>query len=127
MFAITHPIFFAGYRLNAKIIYCTPIIIEYFVALVDTINVNIKNKIHYHFNNLELGNLYTIEATNELHNKKFRLKKLFEEKGKEAVQAYLHDEYISYRNNDKNSWQTALFRVLSEDEKFYNNVLYWLK
>lgn len=112
--------------LKAKFIYTKPIVIEYFVECNNNIESNTMKRILYHFRKLNLRHLYSTEATNELNNKKYRLKELFKSKGGCAVKEYLYEEYQTYNNNNLNSWQTALFKLLSEEEKFYNKLLEWL-
>lgn len=112
--------------LKAKVFYKKPLVVEFYIERNDEIETETMNRICYHFSKLNLRLLYSIEAINELNNKTFRLENLFKEQGNESVRKYLYDEYLSYRNNNLNSWQTALFKILSEDENFYSNILKWL-
>lgn len=112
--------------LKAKVIYTSPLIIEFYVACDYSIEPNMRKRINYHFNKLNLKNLYTAEATNELNNKKHRLVQLFNDRGGLSVKNYLSEEFESYKKNNINSWQTAMFCILSHDEKFYMDITNWL-
>lgn len=112
--------------LHAKVIYISPLILEFYVSCDKSIAENMGNRIAYHFENLKLKALYTTEAINELNNRKYRLIHLFNAKNGISVKEYLFDEFKSYEMNNINSWQTAMFRALSEEERFYMHVTNWI-
>jgi hypothetical protein len=73
---------------------------------------------HHHFGLFKLERLYATQAAVELVNMEHRLARLLAVGGPDAVRDHLREEALSRRNAHMNSWQTALYQVLSEDEEF---------
>ncbi len=56
--------------------------------------------------------MYTSNAAEELSNISYRLSKLYTTGRKESVIDYLKEEFESRYVNNKNSWQTAMYKTL---------------
>jgi len=80
----------------------------------------IEKRLQKHFDLFELDKLYTSNAAEELANIQLRLNKLYESGGYTNVKEYLKEEFDSRYANNKNSWQTAMYKTLSESEWFCN-------
>jgi len=77
-----------------------------------------RERARNHFRIFKLNALYTIQAADELVNIRTRLSKLHTAGGKAAVQSHLQEEALSRRSNHLNSWQTAFYAALAQDEQF---------
>lgn len=77
-------------------------------------------RIRKHFEVLHLGKLYSIQAANELTNISRYLKQLFIKAGANAVKQHLDLMYDSYKSNNTNSWQTAMYFGLCNSPWFIN-------
>jgi len=77
-----------------------------------------RERARNHFRIFRLNALYTTQAAEELVNIRTRLSTLHGVGGKEAVQSHLQEEAVSRRSNHLNSWQTALYAALAQDEQF---------
>jgi hypothetical protein len=73
-----------------------------------------------HFTVFELNKLYSIHAVEELSNNKYHFKKLYNNGGKDLLKDHLKDCFESRSDNNLNSWQTAFYGALYEDEWFCN-------
>lgn len=106
--------------LKAKIILTEPIGFEYYVFAspnrTDLLNARILN----HFTSFSLNKLYSVHAIEELENNKYHFKKLYTNGGVDLLKAHLKDCFDSRSSNDINSWQTAFYGALYEDEWFCN-------
>jgi hypothetical protein len=71
-----------------------------------------------HLSLFELDTLYATQAADELLNMKYRLEQLYANGGTGSVRSHLEEAAVSRRNNHINSWQTALYEALSQDEQF---------
>lgn len=80
----------------------------------------IEKRLQKHFSLFNLNELYTSNAAEELSNISYRISKLYNTGGKESVIAYLKDEFESRYENNKNSWQTAMYKTLYENDWFCN-------
>lgn len=73
-----------------------------------------------HFNVFQLGHLYSMNASDELGNIRYTVVNLYQTVGPTALQLHLEGEAISRRKNHVNSWQTAMYRALSNSTWFCN-------
>ncbi|ESU27084.1 hypothetical protein FLJC2902T_22620 [Flavobacterium limnosediminis JC2902] len=106
--------------LKAKLLQTNPIGFEYYVFpspnRADLLNRRILN----HFNSFGLNKLYSVHAIEELENNKQHFKKLFANGGYDLLRAHLKDGFDSRSSVNLNSWQTAFYCALYEDEWFCN-------
>jgi hypothetical protein len=68
---------------------------------------------------LELGRLYSSEAARELANIRQNLQRHLDSGGEQGVRAELICQRNSRRANRLNSWQTAMYNALADDQWFY--------
>lgn len=95
----------------------TPPSIIFYINLSEP-PIIIEKRLQKHFSLFELNELYTSNAAEELSNISYRLSKLFDTGGRESVIEYLKDEFESRYENNKNSWQTAMYKTLYENDWF---------
>lgn len=103
--------------LHASVRQETPPSIIFYINLSEP-PIIIEKRLQKHFSLLELNELYTSNAAEELSNISHRLSQLFHTGGKESVIEYLRDEFESRYANNKNSWQTAMYKALNENDWF---------
>jgi hypothetical protein len=72
----------------------------------------------HHFRLFNLAKFYATQAAVELVNLKERLAKLHANGGAVGVRSHLVEEALSRRQAHVNSWQTALYYALAEDNAF---------
>jgi hypothetical protein len=78
----------------------------------------LKARVKYHFTSFALNKLYTIQAAVLIRGLNQRLESIYKSKGREGVKIYLSEEAVSRYADDKNSWQTAFYRAVTNDEWF---------
>jgi hypothetical protein len=71
--------------------------------------------VKYHFNGLDLKDLYSTESATELIYIKNQLQDQFYNGGINAVKIHLQDTVLSSRKAYINSWKTALYTAISYD------------
>jgi len=76
------------------------------------------NKIESHFKTLKLNEMYSILASKEIHSRILKLKELHELGGYQSVKDDFNDSFRSNYDIEKNSWKTALYDSLRNDEWF---------
>ncbi|MFA6144035.1 MAG: hypothetical protein WC691_04470 [Sulfuricurvum sp.] len=104
--------------LYASVIQTQPLVIHYFVAKPDSWTQLLEDRASYHISKLGIDKLYSSHAVEELHNIRYRLVELFRTTGKDGVRAHLYESFESRYVNNINSWQTALYRALYQDDWF---------
>ncbi|REE61304.1 HNH endonuclease [Streptomyces sp. 3212.3] len=77
-----------------------------------------KLRAHKHFSLFQLAPLYASQAAQELSNIRYSLECIFERSGADGVREHLAQEADSRRRAHVNSWQTAMYTALAEDEWF---------
>lgn len=77
-----------------------------------------KRRAARHFAIFELGGLYSVYAAEELVNMQYRLSRIFDSCGMLGVQEHLKEEAASRLAANVNSWQSATYEALSNDEWF---------
>ena len=73
-----------------------------------------------HFVELNLAGLYEQHAAVELVERKDMFRGIFASDGAEGLRDELEREARSRRRFNRNSWQSALYRALSQNEDFYS-------
>ncbi len=92
----------------------TPPSINFYIKQSNPVNI-IEKRLEKHFSLFALNELYASNAAEELSNISHRLYKLYSTGGKESVIEYLKDEFESRYENNKNSWQTAMYETLYQN------------
>ena len=70
------------------------------------------------FDNLNLSELYTTEANDELASIRLNLRRVLDDVGEEGVQEFLVDAALSSEHHQRNSWKTAMYRTASQSDWF---------
>lgn len=71
-----------------------------------------------HFDAFALEATYATFSAQEMVNIRYRLMSLYAQAKEQGVRAHLTEEAVSRELADRNSWQTALYRALSESHWF---------
>lgn len=82
-------------------------------------NIN-NNRIFNHFKFYNLNELYKSNACTEFANIKLQITKTYNNKGTEELKDFLLEAYLSRKETDINSWQTAFYKALYESDDFVN-------
>ncbi len=106
--------------LFAEVIEDIPVSIKFFVKDVDDWSDALNARIKTHFNLYGLASLYISQAGTELANIRAQLNNILEKSSAENVREYLLESFQSRYNNHRNSWQTAMYRAMADDEWFCN-------
>jgi len=72
------------------------------------------------FEGLNLGELYTTEANDELAAIRLNLRTLLRDVGSNGVREFLKDLAGSARANQRNSWRTAMYEAACQSAWFCN-------
>jgi len=82
---------------------------------------NINNiRISNHFSFYKLNDLYKSNASTEFANIKRQITIIYNTKGVEELKDFLLEAYLSRKETDINSWQTAFYKSLYDSEEFVN-------
>ncbi|EGR1093847.1 hypothetical protein EFU33_12285 [Vibrio cholerae] len=92
--------------------------IRFYTSDVDVYGKELNERIKFHFRVLNLGSLYMSNANSTVTEIQFRLNTLHQKGGKESVKAYLKEEEESRRNNHVNSWNTAAYQAMMNNDWF---------
>lgn len=106
--------------LKMKLIKRNPIIVEFCVNPPQGISNVLKERLEHHLLNFKLNDLYTSHAIEEFENIKQQLTKLYGKGGTLLLKEHLQECFESRESILKNSWQTAFYKGLWEDEEFCN-------
>lgn len=106
--------------LFAEVLEGSPVGIRFYVGEDINFTATIKTRIKKHFKDLKLGALYSSQAGTELSNIRLQLNNLLVKSDRNQVKEHLFDSYKSRKSNHINSWQTAMYQVLANNEWFYS-------
>ena len=104
--------------LFAEVIEENPGSIRFYTSDVDVYSEALNERIKFHFRELDLGSLYMSNANSTVTEIQFRLNRLHQKGGKNSVKAYLEEEEESRRNNHVNSWNTAAYQAMMNNDWF---------
>lgn len=93
---------------------------RFYVNAPEEWNEVLKERVEYHFEGFSLSELYTIEASTLLAEINYRITEIFNKAGSVSLSEYLNEEYESRRNNNLNSWQTAMYQAMASSDWFCN-------
>lgn len=106
--------------LKAQLIRTSPVTVNFFVEAPHSWNEILKERVKHHFSAFELNSLYGIEAASELIQIKHQLQDQFDQGGAAYVKDHLQRQARSRQSAFVNSWQTALYTAISNDDWFCN-------
>jgi 5-methylcytosine-specific restriction endonuclease McrA len=96
-----------------------PISVEFTVNGPSTWNKLLSDRVQNHFTSYGLGKLYAIQAARELSNVKSQLINIFDSGNAESgVTTFLKDAAATRMIVNKNSWQSAMYKGLSNNSWF---------
>jgi hypothetical protein len=104
--------------LYAEILKSSPPALRFFVSPPSSWPALWGARARHHFKLFQLGELYTLQAGQELVNIRYQLTKLREKAGAEAVRNLLRETAESLEKSNPNSWKTAMYRNLSASTWF---------
>lgn len=96
----------------------SPTIIFFTFDKQGIIDPNMLSRIEKQFADLEIGKLYSIQASNELSGIEFNLQQIFDAGGAEQVKDYLSDLSHSWNEEKLNCWQSAFYDCLASSVQF---------
>jgi len=102
--------------LYATVIEDSPPVLRFFVNPPANCDEIKAKRLKYHFQIFKLSRLYTSHAASELSNIQHSLTKLFSKVGDKGVKDYLREEASSREKVYINSWQTAMYKALSNSD-----------
>ena len=106
--------------LKSRIVTLKPIKFEFYVSPPNDWSILLKKRLKKHFSDYHLNNLYSIHAVEEFENIKRQITKLYEEIGTNQLKEHIWDCYESRYSVNKNSWQSAFYKCLYDDNDFCN-------
>jgi hypothetical protein len=106
--------------LIATVEHSSPISFSFFVAPPPNWSNDLAGRVHTHLNVFKLYSLYSSHAAEELSNIRGTLENLSNNGAPGDVAAHLMDGFISRLKNQRNSWQTAMYRAMAQDIWFHN-------
>jgi len=106
--------------LFSEVVEDTPVSIRFFVKDVNDWSDALNARIKAHFNIYGLGSLYTSQAGTELANIRSQLNNILVKSNAENVREHLLESFQSRNNNHRNSWQTAMYKAMADNEWFCN-------
>ena len=106
--------------LKARIITIKPIKFEYFISPPTGWSDLLKVRLTNHFSAYLLNELYSIHAIEEFENIKLQVTKLYQIVGVDQLKEHILECYNSRYSVNKNSWQTAFYSCLYNNEDFCN-------
>lgn len=93
----------------------TPPSISYYIKAPLNASPLLADRVKYHFDQYELGILYSSEAATELSDIAYLMDKVLREAGPKTVKRHLEDIAESCAQNKKNSWKTAMYQALASN------------
>ena len=108
---------------NEKFLFASLIIVNEnpsFTFYIKTSNpeTTIERRLKKHLDLLELNELYVANAARKLATINHRLLRLFTNGGKQSVHEHLEEEYLTNFECNKNSWETAMYEVIYNNDWF---------
>ncbi|MDR1181812.1 MAG: hypothetical protein LBL13_07520 [Bacteroidales bacterium] len=104
--------------LYAQVNHTTPPTVSFFVKPLDSWSDLLKARVQHHFQSFSLAKLYTKEAAVYISDLNQRLQSIHSSSGAIGVSEYLRNEAISRCAVDKNSWRTAFYFAVADDDWF---------
>jgi hypothetical protein len=116
-----HPYFddWSEYRLlRATVNVGARVTTSYAIRTPPGVEIEIVHRARRHFEELALGALYEEHAAVDLVERKEMFRSTFEADGANGLKAELEREAQSRSRFNRNSWQSALYRALSQSDEF---------
>ncbi len=104
--------------LQAEVIEVLPCVIDYTIDFPASWDAGLRSRATSRFNAFDLASLYSAQAARHLAGISLTLTRNHAEMGPEAVRRLLVTDRDSWCAVDPNSWQSALYRALSDSDWF---------
>jgi hypothetical protein len=98
----------------------TPPSISYYIKAPTHASSILAERVKYHFSLYDLGTLYASEAATELSDIEYMMDKMLRDVGPQAVQKHLEEIAESCAQNKINSWKTAMYQALANNNWYCN-------
>lgn len=103
---------------KAKIRESIPVAIEFYVDPPAECSPILAERMKYHFKAFRLAALYASHAAEELASIEYIAKRVHDESGSMGLKKYLAETAAGKQSVNLNSWQSAFYSCLSENEWF---------
>lgn len=98
----------------AKIESTSPEVVIFYVCAPSHWDNTLKKRVESHFNDFNLARRFSIEAANELANKKYSWDETEKKFGMETLISILSSDYNSCLKKHVNSWRTAFYQAFHD-------------
>lgn len=105
--------------LFANIVEDEEIAITFYVKQPSSWNETLFKRVKRHFDIFKLNALYSSHAAEEICNIRYSLLKVYRNSGSEELKSYIKEFWDSNEDSHLNSWRTAMYRALYENDWFY--------
>ncbi|EMS0914357.1 HNH endonuclease [Salmonella enterica] len=103
---------------KARIRESIPVVIDFYVDPPEECPPILAERMKYHFKAFRLAALYASHAAEELASIEYIAKRVHDESGSVELKKYLAETAAGKQSVSLNSWQSALYSCLSENEWF---------
>lgn len=103
----------------ANVEHSYPPVINYYVNPPGSWDRILAERVENHFNDYHLKSRFAVQAGNELGTLIHELKIDYDISGADGVRHSLVKKALASRMQERNSWKTAMYLALSQDEWFY--------
>ncbi len=104
--------------LYARVLQTSPVSIEFYVNPPATWSQVAKDRVQSHFDNYQLGERFSIQAANDLAD--LHAEFILFNSSPADIQCELNKKFIVYFHQYKNSWETAMYQALSQNQWYCN-------
>lgn len=104
--------------LFARVLQTSPVSIEFYVNPSEAWSQVEKDRVQSHFDNYQLYKRFSIEASNVLAD--LREEFILFSSTPIDIQQELYKKFVSYKSRHKNSWETAMYQALYQNQWYYN-------
>lgn len=104
--------------LFARVLQTSPVSIEFFINCPVSLSSVDKDRIESHFNNYKLARRFSIEAANAIAD--LREEFILFNSTTVQIQQELHKKFVSFSSRHTNSWETAMYQALSQNQWYCN-------
>ncbi|GMK40557.1 hypothetical protein PCCS19_36130 [Paenibacillus sp. CCS19] len=106
--------------LHAEVVRSNPVAFWFYISPPPGASELITERVKLHFSQYKLADLYASEAASELADIAFWMRELHQSGGPEVIRQHLTDTARSCTRNQINSWKTAMYEALANDEWYWN-------
>lgn len=110
--------------LFANIVEDEEIAITFYVEHPSSWSETLFKRVKKHFDIFKLNALYSSHAAEEICNIRYSLLKVYRNSGNEELKNYIKEFWESNEHSHLNSWKTAMYKALYENDWFYSD---WIK